>query len=266
MEEFRAAVRNHWKQAGRSFPWRETRDPWLVMVSEFMLQQTQTERVVPYWRRWAELWPTPAALASAPLEDVLREWSGLGYNRRARYLRDAARAIVERFGASVPRAPEDLETLSGVGPYTARAISTFAYGLPNLFLETNIRAAALHFFFPGATEVRDRDILPLLDQAMDRDDPRTWYWALMDYGAALKKLVANPGRRSAHYVRQSSFRGSLRQARGAVLKVLSSGGEADEEALSAATGIEYDRIHRAAAALLSEGFLRERHGVYSIAR
>ncbi len=262
--DFRQAVLDHYRERGRSFPWRETRDPWLILVSEVMLQQTQTERVIPYWQRWSRLWPTPAALAAAPLDAVLREWSGLGYNRRGRFLRDAAAQIVSRFGGSVPADPADLETLSGIGPYAARAIACFAFGADQAFVETNIRAAVLHFFFPDRERVKDTEILPILELAMDRSDPRRWHWALMDYGAALKRLTANPNRRSAHYVRQSRFEGSLRQARGAALRVLASEGPADLAELAERTGLSPDRLSAALSGLASDSLVAERSGRYSI--
>jgi len=264
IDEFRRVVLDHWKEEGRIFPWREDLDPWGILLSEFMLQQTQTERVIAYWTRWKALWPSPGALAEASLEDVLREWSGLGYNRRARFIRNAAIAIRDRFGGQVPRMPEDLEILDGIGPYTARAISTFAYGEPNVFIETNIRAAAIHFFFPNSESVRDADLLPLLAEALDREDPRRWYWALMDYGAALKKVTKNPSRRSAHYTRQSPFAGSLRQARGAVLRFVTRHGACDEKTLVSETGIEAERLYLALSSLKKEGFLSEKGGVYLI--
>ncbi len=262
--EFRALVLDHYRREGRAFPWRETRDPWAIMVSEFMLQQTQTERVVPYWTRWLELWPKAADLAAAPLELVLREWSGLGYNRRARFLREAASAIVIDHGGRVPEDAEALDALPGIGPYTARAIAAFAYGRPEVFIETNIRAVVLHFFFPGRADVHDRELLPILAEALDREDPRSWYYALMDYGAALKKLTVNPSRRSAHYAKQSPFAGSLRQARGAALRSLAADGPATAPDLAARTGLASERLDAALTALATDGMVAELAGVYRI--
>jgi len=262
--EFRRAVLDHYRASGRAFPWRNTSDPWAILVSEFMLQQTQTERAAPYWTRWISLWPTPAALSAAPLDEVLREWSGLGYNRRARFLRDAAAAVVERHGGVVPEDPELLDALPGVGPYTARAVAAFAFGRPEVFIETNIRAVFLHFFFPGAEAVTDARLFPLVERALDREDPRRWYWALMDYGAALKRVTVNPSRRSAHYAKQSRFEGSLRQARGAALRALASSGPATLAALSQSTAVEAERLKTALAALAAEGLVAERGKVYAI--
>ena len=262
--EFREAVLSHFAQAGRSFPWRETRDPWLILVSEFMLQQTQTERVLPYFLKWSRLWPDAVSLAHAPLEDVIREWSGLGYNRRARFLQNCAKISVEKYSGLLPEDPEELDALPGVGPYTARAVATFAFGRPEIFLETNIRAAVLHFFFPNQQKVADSELLPYLEASLDHSDPRRWYWALMDYGSALKRITVNPSRRSAAYTRQAPFEGSVRQARGAALRSLASHGPAILADLSERTGLEFNRLTPALNALAADGLVCENSGLYFI--
>jgi A/G-specific adenine glycosylase len=261
--EFRAVIYANYEQAGRAFPWRKNADPWGIMVSEFMLQQTQTERVIPYWERWLSLWPAPAALAASSLEEVLREWSGLGYNRRARYLRECA-GIIAGCGGKVPETPESLLPLPGIGAYTAGAIACFAYNYPAVFIETNIRAGMIHFFFRDKTAVRDEEIMPILEDVLDRENPRKWYWALMDYGAALKKITVNPGRRSARYTRQSRFEGSFRQIRGTLIRSLVSQGPATAEALIRRTGSEPEILYKALGALEKESMVAEEEGVYRI--
>jgi A/G-specific adenine glycosylase len=257
---FRAAV---YSRAIRSFPWRVDLDPWGITVSEFMLQQTQTERVVPYWERWMRRWPSPADLNQAPLEEALREWNGLGYNRRCRFLKDCARVVTETHGGLVPETPAALLPLPGVGPYTAGAIACFAYNYPCVFIETNIRAAVLHFFYAGQEGVRDEELPPILDAALDRDHPRRWYWALMDYGAAIKKSSGNPNRKSAGYAKQSRFEGSFRQKRGALLRALLQGpGSAVE--LAARAGQEPTALYEALAALEKDALIAEKNGVYYI--
>ncbi len=263
--EFRRVVWANYEQAGRDFPWRQSVDPWPILLSEVMLQQTRTERVVPYWTRWAALWPRPADLAAAPLDQVFREWSGLGYNRRARFLAQAAGRIQADHGGRVPEDPAQLEALPGIGPYTARAIACFAYGRPLAFVETNIRAAAIHFFFQDRAKVADAELMPLLQAALDQDRPREWHWALMDYGAALKRITANPGRRSAGYARQSRFEGSPRQARGAALRCLAAEGPRSIAALSAACGLSPDRIAGALRSLVAEGMVCEQAGQWRVA-
>lgn len=262
--EFRQAVYAHYRERGRSFPWRETRDPYRILVSEFMLQQTQTERVIPKYQAWLERYPTTKSLAEASLKDILALWSGLGYNRRARNLQEACRAVEALYGGSIPREARLLETLPGIGPYTAGAVSTFAFGEPNVFIETNIRSVFIHFFFTGRERVTDRMILPLIEETLDRGDPRSWYYALMDYGSALKRTVGNPSRSSAHHVRQASFQGSRREARGAVLRRLSTLGDSRASTIAEEEGIELKRILDALKDLSSEGFVAEKDGVYGI--
>jgi A/G-specific adenine glycosylase len=262
--EFRAAVYAHYKREGRSFPWRRRISPWGVLVSEFMLQQTQTGRVVPYWERWLKRWPAPADLAAASLEETLREWSGLGYNRRGKNLKECARIITEKHGGAVPRTPEELLPLPGIGAYTAGAVACFAYNYPSLFIETNIRAAVIHFFFQDAEEVSDAELLPVLEHSLDKENPRRWYWALMDYGAALKKITSNPNRKSAHYARQSRFEGSFRQLRGALIRSLVSRGPAAAEELIRRTGEEPERLYKALESLEKDAMVAEQGGLYRI--
>jgi A/G-specific adenine glycosylase len=246
------------------FPWRENPSPWGVLVSEFMLQQTQTERVIAYWERWMTRWPTPEALHNASLEEALREWSGLGYNRRCRYVKECARIITDKHGGQVPEIPEKLRSLPGIGAYTAGAIACFAYNCPSVFIETNIRSAVIHFFFTDRKAVKDTEIVPILYVALDRENPRKWYWALMDYGAALKKITVNPNRKSAHYTKQSRFEGSFRQRRGAVIKALVSQGPAPAEELCKRTGIETAALYEALKALEKESMVAEEGGIYKI--
>jgi A/G-specific adenine glycosylase len=262
--DFIRVIYDNYESSGRVFPWREKISPWGVLVSEFMLQQTQTDRVIPYWERWMARWPRPEDLARASLEEVLREWSGLGYNRRGRYVWECARHVTESCGGRVPGAPEELLPLPGIGPYTAGAIACFAYNYPAVFIETNIRAAVIHFFFQGESAVRDGAIFPILEQALDRKRPRIWYWALMDYGAALKKLTPNPSRKSAHYTKQSPFEGSFRQLRGRLIRSLVSQGPAGAEELRRRTGMEPADFYRVMGALEKEYMVAEKEGVYRI--
>ena len=264
--KFRRLVYSFYKKEGRDFPWRNDTGPWGILVSELMLQQTQTHRVVPYWTRWMEKWPSPADLDAASLEDVLREWSGLGYNRRARYLKECSGVIVRDFGGQVPAAPEALEKLPGIGPYTAGAIACFAYNYPSVFIETNIRSVMLHFFFPGEEGISDREIMPLIEKSLDRSNPRKWYWALMDYGAAIKKQSPNPNRRSAHYSRQASFKGSFRQIRGSLVRALVSRGPATAAELRTRLDVPAgdDVFYKALKALEKESMVAEEAGQYKI--
>jgi len=264
IEVFRDTVYSHYETAGRKFPWRGKASPWGIMVSEFMLQQTQVERVIPFWKNWMNKWPDIKDVAKASMEDVLREWNGLGYNRRGYFLKRSAEMIVRHYDGRVPGVPQNLLPLPGIGPYIAGAIACFAYNYPSVFIETNIRSALIHDFFPDRYDVKDSEIRPILEQALDRKNPRKWYYALMDYGAALKKQTENPGRRSAHYVKQSPFEGSLRQARGKILKTLVSTGPSNLEEIGMLTKIDTDELYRVLIILKKESMVSESEGIYRI--
>jgi len=262
---FREKVYAHYRDQGRhDLPWRRTHDPYAVLVSEVMLQQTQVTRVIPYFEEWMERFPTPDALAAAPLEAVLRTWQGLGYNRRAVALVRAAEAIVSEHAGEVPVDRSELLALPGVGPATAAGVRVFASGEPDLYLETNVRAVILHEFFADAEGVPDTALPPLLEQTLDLDDPRSWYWALLDYGAHLKRTLPNPSRRSRHHSRQSPFEGSHRQLRARLLRAVMElpGSTADE--LAAGFGEDPTRAGQALAELEAEGFLAEERGRYRV--
>ncbi|MDE5898104.1 MAG: A/G-specific adenine glycosylase [Treponemataceae bacterium] len=263
ISEFSAAVWRNYEAAGRRFPWRETDDPYAVMVSEFMLQQTQTNRVVAKYEAWLSRFPDVQSAADAPLSEVLSLWNGLGYNRRAKFLHESCRKICADYGGVLPCDAELLDALPGIGPYTARAVAAFAFNKAEAFIETNIRSAFIYFFFPGAASVSDAEILPLVEQTLDRERPREWYYALMDYGAAVKRRTENPSRRSASYARQSKFEGSLRQARGAILRQLSKNGSAALADIAAAEHIDMERLASAAQRLAEERLVRESGGRYS---
>jgi A/G-specific adenine glycosylase len=195
----------------------------------------------------------------------MREWSGLGYNRRALYIKASAVKIVDDYKGLVPETLRDLQTLPGIGPYTAGAIACFGYNYPAVFIETNIRAAVLHFFFQGQEKVKDSDLFPVVEAVLDRRNPREWYWALMDYGAALKRLTVNPNRKSAHYAKQSAFEGSFRQLRGIVVKALVFQGPSTVKDLTCRTGIEKEKVHKVVETLKKDLMVAEREGVYRIA-
>ena len=211
VEGFRSRVRVNYAEHGRpELPWRHTRDPYAVLVSEIMLQQTQVARVLAKYPRWLEEFPTFDSLAAAPLEPVLLAWQGLGYNRRALSLKRAAETVSAELGGVLK--PEfDLRVVPGIGAATAAGVAAFAFGLPAPYLETNVRAVYIHEFFPDREQVKDREIMPLLEQTLDREDPREWFYALLDYGYWLKRSLPNPSRRSAHHTSQSKFEGSRRQ-------------------------------------------------------
>jgi A/G-specific adenine glycosylase len=220
LQAFRETVLGHYEEHGRDLPWRQTRDPYAILVSEVMLQQTQVARVVPKYQAFLTEFPTIPVLSAAPAAHVLSLWQGLGYNRRALALHRAAHIIALQFQGVIPDSPAALRGLPGIGQATAAAVCVFAHDMPLAFIETNIRAAFIHCFFQECVSVPDAAILPLVELALDRENPRDWYFALMDYGTWVKKHHANPSRRSRHHSAQTPFVGSHRQLRAAVLRVL----------------------------------------------
>ena len=278
---FRATVLERGRELYRDLPWRRTRDPYAVWISEVMLQQTQTSRVDGRWQRWLERFPTPDALASASPADVLDEWQGLGYNRRALALLRAAQAV-SAAGGELPREEAALTALPGIGPATAAGIRAFAFDLPGVYLETNVRAVLLHELFPGREGVADRELVPVLratcpaDASDPADDPRAWYYALLDYGAYLKRTVPNPSRRSRAHARQSRFEGSHRQKRAELLRVLLAHGGAGaplgticeelgkEEARAGRSPLGADDVRALLDELSAEGFCHEERGVWHV--
>ncbi|MCR4276018.1 MAG: A/G-specific adenine glycosylase [Candidatus Parcubacteria bacterium] len=200
-----------------------------------MLQQTQVERVIPFYKNFIKQFPTAKKLAAVSLSEVLKSWQGLGYNRRAKMLHQAAKSLaVARLNlATKSNLVSELEKLPGVGPYTARAVAAFAYNEDVVFVETNIRTAIIHHFFPKKKKVSDKEIEKILIQALPRRKSllrqgsagraREWYSALMDYGAYLKRSGISYNTRSKKYVKQQKFSGSLREARGAILREFTKG-------------------------------------------
>jgi A/G-specific adenine glycosylase len=255
IHRFRRGLYRFFHEQGRQMPWRTTTDPYHILVSEIMLQQTQVERVVLKYEAFITAFPDVWSLARAPLRDIMARWQGLGYNRRALALQRIAQLVVTEFDGRLPASEEILRTFPGIGAATAGALAAFAFNQPAVFIETNIRRVFLHCFFPGQSEVRDREILPLVDQTLDRKQPRPWYYALMDYGAMLKRAAPNPNRRSAHHQRQAPFADSDRQIRGLILKALVRSPALSPDELVKVVGKSPARttglIHR----LIKEGFL-----------
>lgn len=261
---FRRLVYAFAAEQGRGLPWRRVADPWQVLVSEVMLQQTQVERVVPKFTAFLERFPGPVALAAAPIPELLAAWQGLGYNRRALNLQRAARMVITQWDGRLPDDPLVLQQLPGIGPYTAGAVAAFAFNRPTVFLETNIRAVLLHLFCHDRHGVPDTELLALTELVLDRDRPRDWYNALMDYGSDLKRRFPNPSRRSRHHSIQSRFEGSDRQMRGALLRLLLNTDGLTIAAIRSALEIDPDRLERIMAGMVREGFLQQRGRRYLI--
>jgi A/G-specific adenine glycosylase len=255
---FRTLIYAFYQKEGRSFAWRTTHDPYHIVVSEVMLQQTQTQRVQGKFEQFIEAFPMLSALAAAPFAQVLAYWQGLGYNRRARALHLFAQRVVQEYQGVIPTTSEELVTFQGIGPATAASIAAFAFNAPAVFVETNIRTVFIHTFFHEHEDaVPDSLILPLVAATLDRTQPRLWYYALMDYGVALKKAFPNPSRRSAHYAKQSRFEGSDRQLRGKILKVLCERSSASFQELCRVLGAQQDipRVQKIVQALAAEKFI-----------
>jgi len=264
IQRFRKIILGYYHEHRRDFPWRERSDLYEILISEVMLQQTQTGRVVEKYLSFLEAFPTVRDLAGAESGEVLRAWQGLGYNRRAVMLHRLARQVVDENEGTIPATPEELIKLPGIGKATASSICAFACDRPEVFIETNIRTVYIHFFFPGAEDVHDREIMPLVEATLDRSSPRHWYSALMDYGVMLKKVLPNPSRKSRHHTRQSPFKGSDRQVRGRILKLLLAEPGLDEKELVSRLDEPKERVGAILTGLTSEGLVSDKNKKYFV--
>lgn len=255
IEAFQRKILDYYAAHGRVLPWRTRATPYRVLVSELMLQQTQVERVIDKYRQFLDAYPDFHALANAPQPELLGIWSGLGYNRRALALKALAQAVIANHNGTLPRSPEQLLALPGIGRYTAGAIMAFAFNQPVVFIDTNIRRVFIHEFFDGRADIHDDELIPLVAQTVYRDNPCRWYNALMDYGTMLKQQTQNPNRRSRHYVRQAPFKGSNREVRGMILKLLVGQRTMTAARIAAQSGLDAERIKANLASLEAEGFI-----------
>jgi A/G-specific adenine glycosylase len=259
---FVKTVKQFYTKNGRhDLPWRQTTDPYKILVSEIMLQQTQVPRVIEKYKEFLKAFPTVKKLAIASQSDVLKLWSGLGYNRRARFLHQCAKEIVilKKFPVEVT----ELEKLPGIGHYTARAVATFAYNQPHVFIETNIRTVFVHHFFPKKEQVPDSDILILVTKTLDTKNPRAWYGALMDYGTYLKSQGIKTHRQAKAYAKQSSFIGSNRRVRGLIMKALLEESRTIDD-LSVQTDCTHEELLRALDSLVKDIFVVKKGKKYAL--
>jgi A/G-specific adenine glycosylase len=253
---FQNFIWDFYRQEGRTFAWRNIDNPYQIVVSEIMLQQTQTYRVEPKFEQFISEFADFQSLAQAPLRDVLCVWQGLGYNRRAMALRTIAQKVMQEYGGILPQSPAILETFTGIGKATAASICAFAFNMSTTFIETNIRTVFIHSFFRNEIDVVDKQLLPIVEDTLDTNNPREWYYALMDYGVKLKSLHPNPSRKSAHHAKQSRFQGSDRQIRGMILRMITAEQEGiDEQKLVALLQKEETRVQKIIQQLCDEGFL-----------
>lgn len=250
--EFQELVWDKARKLYRDMPWRQDTRPYYVLVSEIMLQQTQVERVIPKFEAFIMAFPTIATLAQASLADVLKLWSGLGYNRRAKFLHEAAHMIQRDFDGKFPETSEELLKLPGVGINTAGAILAYSFNKPVVFIETNVRTVYFHHFFDDSNDVSDRQLREVVELTVDQEHPREWYWGIMDYGSYLKRQGVGRNDKSRHYKKQSALKGSVREVRGQIIRELTdtdmSEGElrqvlhADERFDGALTGLTRDGL------------------------
>lgn len=262
---FNTAVWSHYASEGRTFPWRFEKDPYKVLVSEIMLQQTGVERVQTYYAKFLTEYPDFASLAAANTKKLLSLWQGLGYNRRALNLMRAAQMVVERYGAKLPQTPQDLLLLPGVGPGTAGAVLAYAFNTPHPFVETNIRKAVISYFFPRSKAVRDERIVEIVALAIDKENPREWYYAVVDYGLKMRKSGKVRNAQSAHYKKQSEFEGSNRQLRAHLLRLALAKKKITADTAARATGKDRVDVMRNLEALAAEGFITKDGSGYKAA-
>ncbi len=255
---FVSAIKNAKTNTYRDMPWRQehSMSAYEILVSEMMLQQTQVSRVIPKFLEFIKLFPNVHALADAKLSEVLLLWNGLGYNRRAKYLHEAAKVLAVE---PEPWMIELLESCKGIGPNTAKAVRVYAYNIADVFVETNVRTVFVHYFFQDTIgQVHDKDILALATEHIDENNPREWYWAVMDEGARLKTQKQSHNHRASSFKKQAAFKGSRRQLRGAIIRHLTSGPIRASEL--AHTFQEDARYTSVLADLLSEELVVERAG------
>ncbi len=264
VRKFQNDIYSYYRDYGRELPWRMTDDPYSILVSEIMLQQTQVQRVMEKYEQFTRIFPNFPSLAKAPLRKILKEWQGMGYNRHAISLKQIAQKVVEEFDGNLPASVETLITFPGIGRATASAISTFAFQHSTVFIETNIRRVFIHCFFKDMENIKDAEILPLVERALDSSNPREWYYALMDYGVMLKQKYENPNRKSAHYQKQSPFQGSNRQIRGMVLKLLVHESNISEHDIAQRLHMHEEKIKNNLSQLAKEGFIKKVKGGFTV--
>jgi A/G-specific adenine glycosylase len=261
---FQRIVYHHYRNHGRDLPWRKTEDPYEILVSEVMLQQTQVSRVIVKYEEFLRAFPDIHSLARAPLREILTVWQGLGYNRRALALKKAAEQVLSHFSGRIPSNIDALTSLPGIGNTTACAVCAFAFNQPTVFIETNIRTVFIYHFFGDSHSVRDAHILPLVARTLDHKEPRRWYHALMDYGAALKRKYGNSNTKSSHYRRQGRFEGSNRQIRGAVLQALVKEERIAERVLLGNIRFSGEAVRRNLEQLQTEGIIAKKGDYFFI--
>jgi A/G-specific adenine glycosylase len=267
VRRFRNIICRYYEQHARdALPWRKTHDPYCILVSEIMLQQTQVDRVLTKYPVLIKKYPNVQSLARARLRSLYAVWQGMGYNRRALALKRFATIIIKApYHGTIPYSVEELVGLPGVGKATAGAVAAFAFNKPVPFIETNIRRVFIHFFFRDETSVSDKEIVPLIEKTLPKKDPRTWYYALMDYGSALGRIGKNPNLKSSGYSRQKSFTGSNRQVRGQILKLFMKQPAMSGNEIIKSVSAPPDRVTLNLSRLQKEGFIKKKGNLFRMA-
>jgi len=261
-QEFSELLTQKGIQLYRNMPWREDTRPYYVLVSELMLQQTQVSRVIPKFLDFITAFPDEKTLANAGLADVLKSWQGLGYNRRAKFLHEAAKKIVEL--GEFPTDEKGLIALPGVGENTAGAILAYSFNQPSIFIETNIRTVYIHHFFNDRVDVEDKEILEKLAETIRHEHPREFYWSLMDYGSWLKANGVRNISSSKQYKKQSPLNGSVREVRGHIVRVLVSDKTLSYESIEKLFGA--DRTSQAFEGLLRDSIITKKGASYYLTK
>ena len=234
IQAFQKKVMQWWEENARNLPWRHNPSPYNVLVSEIMLQQTQVSRVIPKYEEFIREFPNLEDLAAAETKHLLRVWSGLGYNRRALWLRDAANEIVKR--GDFPIEVKELRRLKGIGDYTSRSILIFAFNKEIAAVDTNIRRVLIASGF-AEESMSNKEVQEVADALLLRDKSRDWHNALMDYGS---EVLTSSSTGIAPLSRQSCFKGSTRQIRGAIIRTLTGTESMTSEQLHTRMGLNCD--------------------------
>jgi len=259
IQRFQKKVFTFYRRNKRQLPWRMTKDPYKILLSEFMLQQTQVNRVVSYYEKWIARWPTIQALAAAPLPEILQMWMGLGYNTRAVYLHRTAKKIVTEFEGDVLKAVTQYKQLPGIGKYTSQAVQIFVGNADMVTIDTNIRRIFISEFDLVET-ISDKELWLLAEACLPRGKSRDWHNALMDYGA-LHLTAHRTGIRPK--TQQSRFEGSNRQIRAKILRCLLTENMSISK-LEKNVGVEHARLRLVLEKMRTEKIIGKRNNIYHV--
>ena len=251
IEKFQKKIFSWWEESKRELPWRETTDPYYIMVAEIMLQQTQVNRTKEKYLQFIEKFPTVKDLAVAETAEVLKYWSGLGYNRRALWLQEAAKQIDER--GTFPRLPEELVKLKGIGPYTSKSILIFAFNDDLATIDTNIRRILIAENFAEET-TSEKELFELASKLLPKGQSRDWHNALMDYGSIVL-TTAKTGIKPS--TKQPRFKSSRRFYRGLIVKYLTEKTSATKNELVAACEMPKEQFEDVICSLLKDGLIKK---------